>query len=196
MQAKLILFLLLLFCLPNLHAHESLANTLRNTLEESLSDSIPEADFVYEQSGIIFAFADISTNEPTSWLWDFGDGSTSEEQHPQHVYAAPGAYTVCLTATNEWGSSQSCQTVMIIVGVDDLSKVEPAIRVFPNPANHSVVLEKLWQKDIDINIQDATGRQVQQLQLTQKRTQLSLDNWTAGVYIIRTEQGSKILIVE
>ena len=41
---------------------------------------------------------------PTSWLWTFGDGETSTEQHPTHTYEEPGLYTVSLVATNEAGS--------------------------------------------------------------------------------------------
>ncbi|MCP4123889.1 MAG: PKD domain-containing protein, partial [Bacteroidetes bacterium] len=48
-------------------------------------------------------FTDESTNAPTSWLWDFGDGNDSELQHPSHTYAGPGMYTITLTATNEEG---------------------------------------------------------------------------------------------
>jgi PKD repeat protein len=45
-------------------------------------------------------FTDTTTGEvPTSWLWDFGDGHTSSEQHPSHTYAVPGLYTVSLEAT-------------------------------------------------------------------------------------------------
>lgn len=36
-------------------------------------------------------FSDKSTNA-TSWLWDFGDGTTSTEQNPQHTYTTPGEY--------------------------------------------------------------------------------------------------------
>lgn len=50
-------------------------------------------------------FTDLSTTVPTSWLWDFGDGTTSEEQDPIHVYAALGMYSVSLTATNAFGTS-------------------------------------------------------------------------------------------
>lgn len=39
------------------------------------------------------------THSATSWLWDFGDGSTSNEQNPVHVYESGGFYTVTLTAT-------------------------------------------------------------------------------------------------
>ncbi len=31
------------------------------------------------------------------FLWDFGDGQTSDQQHPQHVYLRPGLYTIKLT---------------------------------------------------------------------------------------------------
>jgi PKD repeat protein len=34
---------------------------------------------------------------PSSWLWDFGDGSTSTEPNPRHLYTSPGTYTVKLT---------------------------------------------------------------------------------------------------
>lgn len=34
-----------------------------------------------------------------SYLWDFGDGETSTEEHPTHVYTNPGIYTVSLTVT-------------------------------------------------------------------------------------------------
>jgi len=47
---------------------------------------------------------DESTNTPTSWLWDFGDGATGAEQNPLHQYASSGSYTVSLEATNVGGS--------------------------------------------------------------------------------------------
>ncbi|MBL7944811.1 MAG: PKD domain-containing protein [Flavobacteriales bacterium] len=36
----------------------------------------------------------------TTWLWNFGDGSSSTENSPSHLYTAPGAYQACLTATS------------------------------------------------------------------------------------------------
>lgn len=50
-------------------------------------------------------FTDLTLNTPTSWLWDFGDGSTSTSQNPSHNYVTSGIYNVTLTATNATGSN-------------------------------------------------------------------------------------------
>lgn len=40
-------------------------------------------------------FVDSSINA-SQWNWDFGDGTSSTQQSPYHVYEAPGIYNVCL----------------------------------------------------------------------------------------------------
>jgi PKD repeat protein len=51
-------------------------------------------------------FTDLSTENPTSWSWDFGDGTgTSTLQDPLHTYETPGIYTVSLIANNAYGSN-------------------------------------------------------------------------------------------
>jgi len=49
-------------------------------------------------------FTDTSTGSPTSWTWSFGDGNTSAEQNPSHIYEAAGTFNVTLTAANAGGS--------------------------------------------------------------------------------------------
>ena len=60
-------------------------------------------------------FADLSTNGPTSWSWNFGDQGTSTAQNPSHSYTAAGTYTVTLTATNAAGSDQETKVDYITV---------------------------------------------------------------------------------
>lgn len=55
------------------------------------------------------SFADLTLNNPTSWTWDFGDGSTAGIQNPTHVYGEDGVYTVSLEACNDLG----CDTFTI-----------------------------------------------------------------------------------
>ncbi|MFC1845314.1 CxxxxCH/CxxCH domain-containing protein [Thermodesulfobacteriota bacterium] len=69
--------------------------------------SPPLADFstlpLTSTDPYIVSFTDLSTDGPTSWLWDFGDGGKSTQQDPHHAYLIPGTYTVTLEASNSNG---------------------------------------------------------------------------------------------
>ena len=54
----------------------------------------------------LVAFQDMSEGEVTSWKWDFGDGSSSAEQHPLHTYGQAGEYVVTLRVEGPAGSSR------------------------------------------------------------------------------------------
>ena len=60
-------------------------------------------------------FRDTSGGSPTSWLWEFNDGSpNSTLQDPlDHEFTAPNTYIVTLTATNAWGSSTETMGVTV-----------------------------------------------------------------------------------
>lgn len=45
----------------------------------------------------------------TSWLWDFGDGTTSTQQNPTHAYSSLGTWKVCLKITGLTANGLSCQ---------------------------------------------------------------------------------------
>jgi PKD repeat protein len=49
-------------------------------------------------------FSDDSEGLVAWWEWDFGDGSTSTEQHPAHTYTEPGIYDVSLTIRDYAGN--------------------------------------------------------------------------------------------
>ena len=66
-------------------------------------------------------FTDQSTNLPTSWLWDFGDGGTSTLQNPAHQYAATGSYNVTLAATNTFGTASATRPNAVSVQVPCLT---------------------------------------------------------------------------
>jgi len=68
-------------------------------------------------------FTDASTNAPTAWSWIFGDGGTSDQQHPAHTYNEPGTYTVALTVTNPGGSDTLTRAGYITVSAPVLPPV-------------------------------------------------------------------------
>ena len=56
-------------------------------------------------------FTDTSTGKPTNWAWDFGDGATSAQQNPAHIYGAKGTYIITLTVSNAQGSSSASRAL-------------------------------------------------------------------------------------
>jgi PKD repeat protein len=67
----------------------------------------------YAAAGQPVAFTDASTGSPTSWSWNFGDGSFSTLPNPSHAYAASGTYLVTLTVSNAGGSNTASRTVTV-----------------------------------------------------------------------------------
>ncbi len=101
----------------------------------SLNTSAPVADFSVDNekscTGSV-EFKDESTNVPTSWSWDFGDGNTSSAQNPRHTYSSSGTYTVELTSTNLYGSDKETKTSFVEVSLNEA--VKPACT--PNTVAH------------------------------------------------------------
>ena len=80
---------------------------------------------VLEESAV--SFINLSYGNPDAWFWNFGDGNTSKEKNPVHVYKEPGAYKVRLTAHE--GSEYSYYTSDTLVTVHKVLK--PKISVSP-----------------------------------------------------------------
>ena len=60
-------------------------------------------------------FSDLSSVTHTGWLWDFGDGETSNEQNPKHTYWAPGTYSVSMVASIGNASTETLRSDYIQV---------------------------------------------------------------------------------
>ena len=72
-------------------------------------DPVPAVSFIANATSgnipLSVQFTDTSTNAPLNWSWDFGDGATSTEQNPVHVYNDVGNFTVSLTTFNGTGNA-------------------------------------------------------------------------------------------
>ena len=82
---------------------------------------LPTADFTFlpkePKAGEEVSFADKSYDRDgniVSWSWDFGDGSTSNEAEPVHVYSSPGNYTVTLTVRDDKGGEDVKRITMTV----------------------------------------------------------------------------------
>ncbi|MER2999000.1 PKD domain-containing protein [Pontibacter populi] len=89
---------------------------IKNLIQNITFDKEPYCD------GQTVGFTGFASYEPLKWHWDFGDGTTSDEQKPTHKYAEPGTYTVTLVTTRNNGNDCDSQ---------DATSAE--LIIYPNP---------------------------------------------------------------
>ena len=73
-------------------------------------DASPQSFEVCEPTTVEFS-SSVEGDEPITYRWDFGDGTTGQGANPSHVYEEPGTYTVTLRASNDAGSSTQSITI-------------------------------------------------------------------------------------
>jgi PKD repeat protein len=105
----------------SLTASNSLGSNTRTEKEFITVKSIkpPCADFSGKPTSgrapLAVIFNDTSGGSPTSWTWNFGDGTNSTDQNPVHRYTSAGKYTISLTASNAGGSDTKIRNQYITV---------------------------------------------------------------------------------
>ncbi len=122
------------------------------TIEIGAAGAVPpSAGFDVEQSEenfLEYTFTNTSKNGST-YLWDFGDGNTSTEESPTHVYATPDNYTVTLEVTSENGLSGTLEKGVDIqapVTVDCTWEIDPEDYRTVHFSDASIgAVELLWE---------------------------------------------------
>ena len=79
----------------------------------TLTCTPPDAAFGFETEDLVLHLIDSSTLSTTSWLWEFGDGDSSNVANPSHQFAEAGQYEVCLRSSNVCGSTQTCTLINV-----------------------------------------------------------------------------------
>ena len=64
----------------------------------------------------LYYFTDLSTGNPTSWIWSFGDGTTSSNQYTSHLYSTSGNFTVTLLIQGQNCQSSTSQNIVVSGG--------------------------------------------------------------------------------
>lgn len=91
----------------------------------------PTAGFSYQCSELACVFTDTSTDSDgniVSHSWNFGEGTTSSDQHPTHTYESSGTYLVSLTVTDDGGASNT--TSQQVEVVDPTQQNTPPVASF------------------------------------------------------------------
>ncbi|TFG49068.1 MAG: PKD domain-containing protein, partial [Gemmatimonadales bacterium] len=162
-----------------------------------------EASTTFGAAALSVTFTDLSTGDPDSWLWSFGDGQTDNLQSPTHIYLEPGEYEVVLTAGNGCSSDVVTRTDCVIV--NGYSAVEAGMPVrfgleqnFPNPFNPSTTIAFSLERPghACLEIFDSAGRRIEvlvdrELAAGGHETVWRADRHASGVYFARLHAGDQ-----
>lgn len=78
----------------------------------------PSVDFSHSgvclNDTLVFSNLSSIASGSLSYMWNFGDNTSSTAQHPQHVYANAGTYTVSLTATSNTGCVATKSSTVVV----------------------------------------------------------------------------------
>lgn len=122
--------------------------TAEDEIVISLSEDTFDPNFLISYTGCTtdtIQFLEVSDMIPDAVFWDFGDGNTSDEANPSHIYGAVGDFTVTMIATigqcalpaeKTIAITDTCSTegARVASEVEALDKIGSEILVYPNPA--------------------------------------------------------------
>ncbi|MDT8393598.1 MAG: PKD domain-containing protein [Bacteroidales bacterium] len=165
----------------------------------------PEAEFSASQTLLITGesidFTDNSSNEPTSWFWEFEGGTpaTSDEQNPAGIaYNTPGDYNVTLMATNDYGETTITKESYIHVGDVGINEQFTArdFRLYPNPTRGKLFVASGGSVAIEqISILNLHGQVVYISNAASSYLQvLDLNNLENGIYFVEIRSKDKVYL--
>jgi hypothetical protein len=133
----------------------------------------------------------INTSENAGqYFWDFGDGSTSEENNPLHQYAQSGDYNVTLTVTN--CGQTSTLTLSVYAGQVNSSELvftATDFNFYPNPAEEYIKIESNLSKPFLLTIYDAMGNLVMTTR-AYPGSRIDVAHLTDGIYFLKVQAES------
>jgi carboxypeptidase T len=133
-------------------------------------------------------FTDASSNQPTTWSWDFGDGNLSILQNPSHAYMTAGAYQVSLSAGNAAGSSMFYDSIFVQSCAALPQELGYHILIYPNPSENGFTVEGLSPQTA-LAIYDLNGRCVYQYISFTSTCYLNTEELASGSYVLECRKG-------
>lgn len=177
------------------------------TVEFSPSPNTPVATFEASTTTVNSAtpnpvsFTNTSTNGD-SYLWNFGDGTTSDAFEPNHSFNEVGTYTVSLTAINAEGCSDSEIIEIVVEEVStsiSIIEAQNQIKVFPNPTRDmvNVNFEFGESQNVSVYLTDLLGRRLSDVganNYQNDQLQIDLSNYANGIYYLVFDiEGTKVV---
>lgn len=160
-------------------------------------------DSLSQGKGVLpIEFKGASYGEPSSFAWDFGDGSyDSTSLSPTHLYTEGEVYIACLTIYDAvfQQSDTYCDTVDLTVTSIKAEKKVNVFKVNPNPVKTKAQIYYVLHDNnfVEMNVYDLIGNKVKSLMSEQQQagtynTSFDVSGLTNGVYFISMKVGGEV----
>ena len=105
-----------------------------------------------------------SRNPIKQWLWDFGDGTKSTDQEPQHTYTVPGRYSVSLTVTTTKQETATCSIKdAVVVTASESASIGPDGGTITSPKGASYTVgQNIFSAAVKVHISDTSEASIRQ----------------------------------
>jgi PKD repeat protein len=159
----------------------------------NLDFTLPVADYTTVTNGFMVNFTNQSQHAYT-YLWDFGDGTTSIDVNPTHQYTQVGNFNVTLTATYCQNNNQYMMPVSITDNTSSIkSNQEETFKVYIDYNSNQIVIKTYLPNQI-IYVYNTNGQLIKQL--TSETTHVTLDDFQNGMYFIKVNQITKKIVIK
>lgn len=147
---------------------------------------LPDANFTATTSDLTVTCTSLAIGAET-WFWDFGDGGTSTEENPWHIYPFAGDYTISLVVTNSCGADIASEIIQATTEIK--SVIAQPLVVYPNPTSDVLYVQQTQRSQFVIL--NAVG------QIVHTGTTdgiIDVQQLAAGAYILQLETEEALFI--
>lgn len=145
-----------------------------------------------------YTFTILNPQNTNQYSWDFGDGSTiaNAPGTVSHTYLTAGPRQVSVTLTNECGTETVVTTIVVTSTAGIATNAIEGLSVYPNPANEFVTVELPAATQATGSVFNTTGSLVKTIESFTAKTEVSVGDFTPGVYFLHIQSEEKTSIIK
>lgn len=163
----------------------------------------------------VYDYSVCGNNGNCSYLWDFGDGTTSNSQYfSTHNYIGDGPFYLCLTVAGGNGCSNThCDSIYLgrssagitlgihnqLAGINESKNVNTLLENYPNPFSGSTTINYSVSKnaEVELSVADLLGNKIAVIENGSKpagshTTVWNVDNVAGGLYLLQLKVNNQI----
>ncbi len=166
----------------------------------------------------VFSYA--TNNSTTGYFWDFGDGTNSSLQFPNHTYTGTGPYYLCLTITDSANAGMLCTASYcdsispghgvsqattlnvyngLTMGIAQQNTAVESLENYPNPFSDATTISYSLSKNstVELSIVDLLGNKIAMVESGSRtsgshKVNFDASGISAGIYLLQLKSDNKM----